>query len=273
MDPSVIGNDLAYPAMLTFLPHGLLGLVLASLIAAYMSTISSHLNWGASYVVNDFYRRFLDPQARKSIWCWPAGLTTVLLILAAPLPCPCRTRFRPLILLTIGAGTGLLFLLRWFWWRINAWSEISAMVISFGVALYFSFADLPGWSDWQRLLAGVALTTLGWLAVTLLTPPADQATLRGFVCLVRPGGRGWKKVESDALADGDDLLAGQAPDRLPGALLNVLLASVAVYSALFAIGYGLYGNLVLCLALTALALTGAILVAHHWRHGIDQVGT
>jgi len=266
MDPSVIGNDLAYPAMLTFLPHGLLGLVLASLISAYMSTMSSQVNWGASYVVNDFYRRFLRPDAQEKELVLAGRITTVLLMaIACTFALFLENALQAFgILLTIGAGTGLLFILRWFWWRINAWSEISAMLISFVLALYFSFADLPGWSDWQRLLAGVALTTLGWLTVTLLTPPASTDTLRGFVRLVRPGGSGWKKVETDALADGEDLRGGQEPDRLPGALLNVLLASVAVYSALFAIGYGLYGQTVLCLALVVLSAASSAIVVNSW---------
>jgi solute:Na+ symporter, SSS family len=146
MDESVIGHDLAYPAMLTFLPHGLLGLVVASLISAYMSTMSTQVNWGASYVVNDVYRRFIHPQASEKELVRVGRITTVLLMAAA---CGFALLLENAlqafgILLSIGAGTGLLFILRWFWWRINAWSEISAMVISFAIALYFSFADLRG---------------------------------------------------------------------------------------------------------------------------------
>ena len=160
--------------------------------------------------------------------------------------------------------TGLIYLLRWFWWRINAWSEISAMMISFVLALYFNFADLPGWSDWQRLLAGVLFTTIGWLAVTLLAPKTDERTMREFVKLVQPAGRGWKKVERAALADGEDLRDGKAPDNLPGALLNVLLASIGVYAALFAIGFGLYGQQALGLGLGVLAAACGLLVARRW---------
>ena len=266
MDPSVVGHDLAYPAMLTFLPHGLLGLVLASLISAYMSTMSSQLNWGASYMVNDFYRRFLRPAAGEKELVLAGRLTTVLLMAVAGTFALLLENAQQAIsiLLTIGAGTGLLFLLRWFWWRINAWSEISAMMISFVLALYFNFADLPGWSDWQRLLAGVLFTTIGWLAVTLLAPKTDERTMREFVKLVQPAGRGWKKVERAALADGEDLRDGKAPDNLPGALLNVLLASIGVYAALFAIGFGLYGQQTLGLGLGVLAAACGLLVARRW---------
>ena len=262
MDPSVVGHDLAYPAMLTFLPHGLLGLVLASLISAYMSTMSSQVNWGASYVVNDFYRRFLRPDAGEKELVAAGRVTTVLLmIIACTFALFLENALQAFgILLTIGAGTGLLFLLRWFWWRINAWSEISAMLISFAMALYFQFADLPGWSDWQRLLGGVVLTTLGWLTITLLTPATDTKKLREFVKLVKPGGRGWNRVKRDAERDGEDLEQGVEADNLPGALLNVLLASLAVYSTLFATGYGLYGNTAACLGLALLATTTSLLL-------------
>ncbi|MDX1733341.1 MAG: sodium:solute symporter family protein, partial [Halioglobus sp.] len=129
LQQSVVRHDLAYPAMLTFLPAGLLGLVLASLISAYMSTMSTQVNWGASYVVNDFYRRFLKPDASERELVRAGRLTTILLMVAA---CTFALYLENAlqafsILLTVGAGTGLLFILRWFWWRINAWSEISAM--------------------------------------------------------------------------------------------------------------------------------------------------
>ena len=268
LSESVIGHDLAYPAMLTFLPHGLLGLVIASLISAYMSTMSSQVNWGASYVVNDFYRRFLRPGASEKELVLAGRLTTVLLmVIACTFALYLQNALQAFsILLTIGAGTGLLFILRWFWWRINAWSEISAMLISFAFALYFNFAHLPGWSDWQKLLAGVILTTIGWVTVTLLTPATDKHTLRGFVRLIQPGGNGWKKVKHQASIDGKDLGSGCEKDHLPVALLNVLLASITVYAALFAIGYGLYGNMTLCLGLMVTSMCGATLVLYLWRH-------
>lgn len=269
MDPSVIGHDLAYPAMLTFLPHGLLGIVLASLISAYMSTMSSQLNLGASYLVNDLYKRFLRPQASDRELVRAGRLTTVLLmVLACTFALLLENALQAFsILLTIGAGTGLLFILRWFWWRINAWSEISAMLISFVLALYFNFAELPGWTDWQRLLAGVLLTTAGWLAVTLVTAPADRDTLREFVRLVRPGGNGWNRVVNDARKEGVELVSAAPGERLPVALLCTLLASVSVYSLLFAIGYGLYGNKPLGGFLLAIAVLTAAAIVRLWRPG------
>lgn len=268
MNESVIGHDLAYPAMLTFLPHGLLGLVIASLVSAYMSTMSSQVNWGASYLVNDFYRRFIRPNANEKELVLAGRLATVLLmIVACTFALYLENALQAFsILLTIGAGTGLLFILRWFWWRINAWSEISAMMISFALALYFNFADLPGWSDWQRLLTGVVLTTIGWVAVTLLTPASEPQVLRSFVRLVQPAGRGWKKVRDEALIDGQNLGESDEKDHLPEALLNVLLASIAVYSTLFAIGYGLYGNMTLCAILSLVSLSASIVVVRLWRH-------
>jgi len=268
MSESVIGHDLAYPAMLTFLPHGLLGLVVASLISAYMSTMSSQVNWGASYLVNDFYRRFLRPEANEKELVLAGRLTTVLLMaVACTFALYLQNALQAFsILLTIGAGTGLLFILRWFWWRINAWSEISAMMISFALALYLNFADLPGWSDWEKLLAGVVLTTLGWVTVTLLTPVTDKHVLRGFIRLIQPDGSGWNRVKKEAHRDGEDLGVASEKDHLPVALLNVLIASIAVYSALFAIGYGLYGNMALCISLAVISLASATLVLYFWRN-------
>jgi len=140
-NPDLIKNDFAYPAMLSFLPNGFLGIVVASLIAAFMSTISTHLNWGSSYLVNDFYKRFIKPEAGDKELVLAGRLFTVILmivtIIFALLLSNALQAFE--ILLQIGAGTGLIFILRWFWWRINAYSEITAMVASFLVALYFQF--------------------------------------------------------------------------------------------------------------------------------------
>jgi Na+/proline symporter len=141
LDPSIVRHDLAYPAMLVFVPHGLLGLVVASLAAAYMSTISTHLNWGASYVVDDVYRRFIQPDASELHYVNVGrGVTVALMILAALVALWLKNAMQAFqILLQIGAGTGLIFLLRWYWWRINAWGEIAAMVISFLLAAYLHF--------------------------------------------------------------------------------------------------------------------------------------
>jgi Na+/proline symporter len=225
LDPSIVRHDLAYPAMLVFLPHGLLGLVVASLAAAYMSTISTHLNWGASYMVDDVYRRFLAPHRDERHYVLVGRLSTVgLIVLSAVVALWLENAMQAFqILLQIGAGTGLIFLLRWFWWRVNAWSELSGMVISFVVAIYFQFVHEPlGFAPLHpslMLVLGVALTTVGWLTVTLLTPPDDRETLQAFYDRIRPFGRGWR------------------------AAVGWVLGCVAVYATLFGTGYLLYGNL------------------------------
>jgi Na+/proline symporter len=240
VDPSILKHDLAYPAMLVFLPHGLLGLVVASLAAAYMSTISTHLNWGASYVVDDFYRRFLFPDRDERHYVAVARLATVgLIVLALLVSLWLQNALQAFqILLQIGAGTGLIFLLRWFWWRINAWSEISAMVISFAVAVWFQFGHeavgLPALHPSLQLVIGVALTTAVWLGVTFATAPTDTATLQDFYDRIRPFGRGWIRV-----VQVDDTPAGGS---VTAALSCWLLGCVVVYAALFGTGYMLYGR-------------------------------
>jgi SSS family solute:Na+ symporter len=235
IDSSILGNDLAYPAMLVFVPSGLLGLVVASLAAAYMSTISTHLNWGASYVVDDFYRRFLAPDRTEAEYVRAGRLATVaLIVLSSAFALWLTNALQAFqIMLQIGAGTGLVFLLRWFWWRINAWSEISAMVISFAVAVVMQYATLD---PWLELVIGVAVTTVGWMAVTFLTPPDDEATLRAFYDRIRPIGAGWRAVVGDA--------ADATGDSVSVPLLAWFLGCALVYGALFGTGYLLYGQVV-----------------------------
>ncbi len=251
VDPSVIGNDLAYPAMLVFLPSGLLGLVVASLAAAYMSTISTHLNWGASYVVDDVYRRFVAPDREEKDYVMMARISTVaLIVLSSFVGLQLETAMQAFqILLQIGAGTGLVFLLRWFWWRINTWSEISAMVISFVVAVYFGFFHVRlGFARWDpsaELVVGVAVTTVGWLAVTFLTPPVDTATLRSFQAKIRPLGKGWDVIVLPADGAGQDRPGERdsgSGGELAAGLLSWFLGCVMVYAALFGMGFLLYGN-------------------------------
>ena len=251
VDPSVIGNDLAYPAMLVFLPHGLLGLVVASLAAAYMSTISTHLNWGASYVVDDVYRRFVAPDRKEKDYVRVARVSTVvLIILSSFVGLQLETAMQGFqILLQIGAGTGLVFLLRWFWWRINTWSEISAMVISFVVAVYFGFFHTQlGFARWDpsaELVVGVAVTTVGWLVVTFLTPSVDTQTLRDFHAKIRPLGQGWDAVvprtDGPDRDERGDLESGSGGEFAAG-LLSWFLGCVLVYATLFGTGFLLYGN-------------------------------
>jgi SSS family solute:Na+ symporter len=265
-----IGHDLAYPAMLTFLPAGLLGLVVASLIAAYMSTISTHLNWGSSYVVNDFYKRFLNPSATEKQMVLVGRISTALLMVAACALAPFLENAKRAfdLMLQIGAGTGLLFILRWFWWRINAFSEITAMVVSFIVACYFEFVHsnigLVPLESWQRLVIGVGITTVAWLTVTFITKPADDKTLRSFYRLVRPGGPGWKAVLMRAESDNDPVDESGKRWDLPAGILCMVFGCLAVYSALFATGYWIYSNRVPAVILTITAIVSAALLVKAW---------
>ena len=265
-----IGHDLAYPAMLTFLPAGLLGVVVASLIAAYMSTISTHLNWGSSYVVNDFYKRFLNPGATEKQMVLVGRISTALLMVAAcalaPFLASAKRAFD--LMLQIGAGTGLLFILRWFWWRINAFSEITAMVVSFIVACYFEFIHtkigLAPLESWQKLIIGVGITTVAWLVVTFIAKPADEKTLRSFYRLARPGGPGWRAVLQRAESDNDPIDESGERWDLPAGILCMVFGCLAVYSALFATGFWIYANHVPAVILTITAILSAALLVKAW---------
>lgn len=261
VDASMINDDLAYPAMLTFLPAGLLGLVIASLVAAFMSTISTHLNWGSSYVVNDFYQRFIKPEASDKELVMVGRISTLLLMVFAALFALVLSNALQAfnILMQFGAGTGLIFILRWFWWRINAWTEISGMVISFVVAVFLEiinpsyqlFAINPDW----KLVIGVAITTIGWLMTTLLTQPETDKTLKYFCQKVNPT-VGWKKYR-----DPNTAVIG----NLPLQILAMFLGCTAVYTALFATGSYVYGNMILAGGLTVVALSSIAILASVWR--------
>ena len=248
IDPSIVKDDLAYPAMMTFLPAGLIGLIVASLIAAFMSTISSHLNWGSSYVVYDFYQRFVKPDASEKELVKVGRLSTVVLMIASALFALLLSNALEAfqILLQIGAGTGLLFIMRWFWYRINAYSEVTAMTVSFILALYFKLIHVklgfdPIANDIQLVL-GVAITTVSWVVVTLLTSPSDKSTLNEFYKITQPGGPGWNKVVSDAKQDGIDLDTEKRAWNVPTGILCMLVGSVGIYGALFSTGYFIYGE-------------------------------
>ena len=248
IDPSIVKDDLAYPAMMTFLPAGLIGLIVASLIAAFMSTISSHLNWGSSYVVYDFYQRFVKPDASEKELVKVGRLSTVVLMIASALFALLLSNALEAfqILLQIGAGTGLLFIMRWFWYRINAYSEVTAMTVSFILALYFKLIHVklgfdPIANDIQLVL-GVAITTVSWVVVTLLTSPSDKSTLNEFYKITQPGGPGWNKVVSDAKGDGIDLDTQKRAWNVPTGILCMLVGSVGIYGALFSTGYFVYGE-------------------------------
>jgi len=264
---NVIQDDLAFPAMLTFLPAGLLGLVIASLIAAFMSTISTHLNWGSSYLVNDFYLRFVNPDASdKQLVRIGRVSTVVLMIFAALFALVLENALQAFnILLQIGAGTGLIFILRWFWWRINAYSELAAMVISFFIALYFEFLHPGDIEQHWKLLIGVSLTTIGWIIVTFMTPPTDRKTLLSFYHLIKPAKGGWKPVVDEGLANGQLEATDVRQGKLPLEISAMLVGCFAVYSALFATGFWIYGNTTPAIIATAVAAAGGVFLFRVWE--------
>ncbi|MEY3366914.1 MAG: hypothetical protein RI973_69 [Bacteroidota bacterium] len=264
---NVINDDLAYPAMMTFLPSGLLGLVVAALIAAYMSTIATHLNWGASYVVNDFYKRFVRPEAGDKELVNIGRVSTVFLMVFSALVALALSNalqgFN--ILLQIGAGTGLIFILRWFWWRISAWSEISAMVISFVVACYFEFSEtakvLP---SHEKLIYGVAITTVGWILVTFFTRPSSQEVLLNFYKLIKPHPAGWQAVIQPALKSGDLKPSEVAAGKLPLELACMIAGCFLVYGALFGIGFWVYGETTKALAGLGITIVSGLILYKSW---------
>jgi SSS family transporter len=229
-----LGHDVAYPAMLTLLPSGLLGLVAASLIAAFMSTMSTQLNLGASYLVNDFYHRFIKPNASEPELVKVGRIFTVIsIILGSGLGLLLTSAGQAFnLLLMIGAGTGLIYILRWFWWRINAYTEIVAMISSILIAGYFNFTD-SGLEGWQKIVIGSILTTIVWLIATYFTPPEDEETLRNFVKKVNPGGPGWVKYSNDESTE---------PWPIPKGILSMLLGCIAVYGILLGVGQLIYND-------------------------------
>lgn len=269
LDPGIVRHDLAYPAMLTYLPHGLLGIVIASLIAAFMSTISTHLNWGSSYIVNDFYRRFINPAATDRAMVNIGRLSTVLLmVFAAILALYLENAIQAFrILLTIGAGTGLIFILRWFWWRINAFTELAGMAASFLVAIYFEiihvrigFEDIP---SHYRLLFGIGVTTAIWLVATFLTRPTNSEKLREFYLKVKPAGPGWNRVKR-RMAE-DNIEVPVIDHNLSLEILSVFIGSITVFCALFATGYWIYGQVITAMILTIITGSGALWLIIMWR--------
>lgn len=261
VDPRLLGHDMAYPAMLTFLPAGILGLMVAGLLSAYISTISTHLNWGTSYLVQDLYRRFLRPSETEAHYVLAGRLVTAALMVVAALVTlaleSARGSFN--ILLSIGAGTGLLYLLRWFWWRINAWSEIAAMASSFVLAVIVFVMERQGmaWPSHVTLVATVAVTTAVWLAVTYLTAPTEPETLRRFYRLARPAGPGW----ADTRRQCDNL----APlGRLNASFGAWALGCVLVYSALFGTGHFLLGHTVSALVSLGILVASVVALRRLW---------
>ena len=268
---SIIGHDLAYPAMMTLLPSGLLGLLLASLAAAFMSTIASHFNWGSSYVVNDFYKRFFEPEASEKKLVLLGRITTVLLMLFSCLVALLLSNALQAfaILLQIGAGTGLLFILRWFWYRINIYSEISAMIISFLVAFYLQIIHprigFDPISTEGQLILGVAITTFSWILITYLTPEEDKEVLRDFYKKIQPGGKGWKKVVDQAKDEGIDLNGKKEAWDVPTGILCMVLGCFFIYSILFSIGYLLYSEYTFAIILLTVSIVSLFFLQKAWK--------
>ena len=259
-----LGHDIAYPAMLTLLPVGLLGLVAASLIAAFMSTMSTQVNLGASYLVNDYYRRFIDTDASERKLVWVARLFTIISIgLGAGLGLMLTNAGQAFsLLLLLGAGTGLIYILRWFWWRINAYTEIVAMVSSLIIAVYFNFIHdslgvLP-LESWQKIVIGALLTTAVWIIATFLTPPDDEETLKYFVKKVNPGGPGWSSYSQ--YVDASDT----KPWPVPRGILMMVLGCIAVYSLLLGTGFWLYGQAGMGVLLTVVFGVSVVLLLRLW---------
>jgi len=262
LDPALLGHDIAYPAMLKFLPVGFVGLMVGGLVAANSSTILTHLNWGASYLVHDFYRRFIRKDASEHHYVTAGRVATLLLFVFSSALVfvldSAKNAFD--VILQIGAGTGLLYLVRWFWWRVNAWSEVVAMVSSFLVSLVILVLAKNGvhFSTHVALMATVAVTTVCWVATAYLGPETDHDVLVDFYLKTRPGGPGWAPIRRDprVIASRE-----QAPiDNIPLALLAWVAGCSLVWSALFTIGNFLYGRTATATVLLIVSVVSALTI-------------
>ncbi|MGS2740631.1 sodium:solute symporter family protein [Sinomicrobium sp. M5D2P17] len=283
IEESKLGHDLAYSAMLTKLPNGLLGLVLASLGAAYMSTISTQLNWGSSYIVNDFYKQNVHKNASEKELVNVGRISTVLLMVASAAMALLLTNAKQLfdILLMFGAGTGLVYILRWFWWRINAWSEISVMFAAAITSLVltlsplgdylFGYSELDGtpiagvFPSWATLPAIVLITTIIWLIVTFATKPEKKEVLYSFYQKTQPGGPGWKRILDQARAEDVNIIDSREKWSVPSGILAMVLGCILVYCCMFATGNWIYGNYPLAIGLTIAMIVSAVLLAVVWN--------
>ncbi len=270
-----LGHDLAYSAMLTKLPSGLLGLVLASLVAAYMSTISTHLNWGSSYIVNDFYKQQVNKNASEKELVKVGRISTVVLMVFSALFALYLQNAKQLfdIIIMFGAGTGLIFILRWFWWRINAWSEISAMIVSGAVSLLFasqSIGDklfgedlfMPSWAKFPMV---VLITTIVWLVVTFMTQPETKDVLQKFYKRTQPGGPGWSKVINDAEQSNINIVDSKVAWSVPSGIVAMLVGCVFIYSIMFITGNLIYGKYFDAFMLLGLAIISGFILIKLWK--------
>ena len=264
-NPSLIGHDIAFPAMLRFLPVGWVGLMLGGLIAANSSTILTHLNWGASYLVHDFYRRFLKPGKTEKHYVLAGRLAIVLLFVASSaLVFALDTAKQSFsIILQIGAGTGLLYLMRWFWWRVTAWCEIVAMSSSFGISILFLIMTKMGVvvGTYQQLLFTVAFTTFCWIATAYFGPQTDPAVLVAFYKKVHPFGPGWRRVREAAGISPAQAAEWSQHENVPLSLLGWSTGCAMIWSALFTVGNFLYGRMDYAFVLLAIfVVTAAVLI-------------
>lgn len=265
LDPQIIKNDLAYPAMMTFLPAGLIGMVVTSLAAAYMSTMSSQTNYGSSILVNDLYHRFINPNATDKELVWVGRLSTVLLmVLSCTMALFLENALQAFdLILLIGAGTGLIYLLRWFWWRINAMTEIVAMVVSFVVALLLKFSALGTMvPDWSHLIVTVAFTSVAWVITALVSKPTSDEKLISFYTKIKPSGPGWEPIAEKARAAGHDI-SGVKNDFGVGLLCSVG-GLMSIYGLLFATGFILYGNWLSGVIWLLVAGGGLMTIRKYW---------
>ena len=271
-----LGHDLAYSAMLTKLPSGLLGIVLASLIAAYMSTISTQLNWGSSYIVFDFYKQQINPKATEKKLVAVGRISTVLLmILSAGLALLMQNAMEIFeMMLLFGAGTGLIFILRWFWWRINSWTEITAMFASGILSItlkttplgdYLFAAESGVLPSWGEIPFVVFVTTLIWVIATFVTKPESKEVLNNFYERTQPGGPGWTKVIKQAAEEGIEIVHNKNEGwNVPSGILAMLLGCVLIYSCLFTTGYWIYGENTLAISTTITAIVSGYLLIRTW---------
>jgi solute:Na+ symporter, SSS family len=269
-----LGHDLAYSAMLTKLPNGLLGLVLASLIAAYMSTISTHLNWGSSYIVNDFYKQHVKKNASEKELVLIGKISTIILMVFSAIFALYLQNAKQLfdIIIMFGAGTGLIFILRWFWWRINAWSEISAMIVSGFVSIFFSsqlindiFFGINGFlPNWSKFPLTVLVTTIIWIIVTFLTKPESDQTLIKFYNKTNPGGPSWTYYFKSVCKQKEINYLTSKKWIVPSGILLILLGCVLIYSILFTTGFWIYGDIKSALITTILIIISIYFLIKVW---------
>jgi SSS family solute:Na+ symporter len=264
LDPTLVGHDIAFPAMLRFLPAGWLGLMLGGLVAANSSTILTHLNWGASYLVHDFYRRFLNRGQSEHHYVRAGRVATVLLFVLSSATVfmldTAKDSFN--LILQVGAGTGLLYLLRWYWWRITAWCEIVAMVTSFVISVVFLLLKKGGvdLGTSVPLLITVAFTTVCWVATAYLGPRNDERVLVEFYRKVRPFGPGWRNIRAKAGLSAEEIKSDAGSANFTLALAGWFAGCMMIWSALFTVGNFLYGRMGYAAALLALFLASATVV-------------